>query len=86
MSDVCKLAIKIERQLKVSKGNRYETRDSYTRGGPSKPTLQSNMTSKTQGKDETFSGNKQPKGNSILSGLRCFKYQGLGHIASDYPK
>ena len=32
-NDVCKLALKIEKQLKEAKGNRYGVQDGYTRGG-----------------------------------------------------
>ena len=40
MNDVCKLALKIEKQLKEAKGNRYGIRDGYKRGGYSRPNLQ----------------------------------------------
>ena len=43
MNDVCKLALKIEKQLKEVKGNRYGVRDCYTKGGNSRPTLQSKI-------------------------------------------
>ena len=43
INDVCKLALKIEKQLKKAKGNRYGVRDGYTRGGNSRPNLQSKV-------------------------------------------
>ena len=52
--------MKIERQLKEAKGNRYETNDSYTRGVGSKSTLQSKVVSKTQNKGEASISSKQP--------------------------
>lgn len=84
MNDVCRLALKIEKQLKEAKGNRYGVRDGYTRGGNSRPNLQSKVV-KVDDKKETPSGGKQAAGSSTTSGRRCFKCQGLGHIASECP-
>ena len=73
MNDICKLALKIEKQLEA-KGNRYGVRDCYTKGGNSTPTLQSKVV-KVDNKKDTSSGGKQVIGSFTTSGRRCFKFQ-----------
>ena len=67
MNDVCKLALKIEKQLKEAKGNRYGVRDGYTKGGNSRPTLQSKVVNVDDKKD-TPNGGKHAAGSSTSSG------------------
>ena len=67
MNDVCKLALKIEKQLKEAKGNRYGVRDGYTRGGNSRPNLQSKVV-KVDDKKDTLSVGKQVASSSTVSG------------------
>ena len=67
MNDVCKLALKIEKQLKEANRNRYGVRDGYTRGGNSRPNLQSKVV-KVDDKKDTPSGGKQATGSSTTSG------------------
>ena len=50
--------MKIEKQLKEAKGNRYGVRDGYTRGGNSRPNLQSKVV-KVGDKKDTSNGGKQ---------------------------
>ena len=84
MNDVCKLALKIERQLKEAKVNRYGFWDSYSSKVSSKPTLPSKVV-KVDEKKEALSGSKQAIGSSTTYDHRCFKCHDLSHIASDYP-
>ena len=67
MNDVCKLALKIEKQLQEAKGNRYGVQGGYTRGGNSRPNLQSKVVKMEDMKD-TPSGGKQVVGSSTTSG------------------
>ena len=83
LNDVFKLAVKIERQLKKTTGNRYMFQDGYARGG-SKSTLQSKVI-KGEDKKKGTSGGKQETNAFTPCGGTCFKCHSLGHVASDCP-
>ncbi|KAL3521868.1 hypothetical protein ACH5RR_014702 [Cinchona calisaya] len=86
--DVCKLALKVEKQLKDSKigGFRFNQQEGTTnRIGSSTtkvstPTTQ--VTKSTKGETNTV-GSSHP--NTSNAHRKCFKCQGFGHIASDCP-
>ena len=86
LNDVCKLALKVENQLKESRGgtNRFSPnlKGVYSKSCGFKSTTTPKNTPKKQIKKEE----KQPINASTPSGQRCFKcHQGIGHIASEYP-
>ena len=85
LNDVSKLALKVEKQQKFEKSFRYSSKEGYTKGGSSKPTVQSKVISKVQEKGEESAGNKKIPNSSTPSGRKCFKCHGFGHIASDCP-
>ena len=64
INDVCKLTMKIEKQLKEAKGNRYKVWDGNIRGGNSRPNLQSKVV-KVDDKKDTSSGGKQASSSDI---------------------
>ena len=84
-NDVCKLAMKVEKQLKERRGNNFQ---SYNREGISNRgsgstskavALPKTATVMQPSKNETTSGSNHP--NTAGTGRRCFKCQGFGHIA-----
>ncbi|XP_065017690.1 transposon Tf2-1 polyprotein [Musa acuminata AAA Group] len=85
LNDVSKLALKVEKQQKFEKSFRYSSKEGYTKGGSSKPTVQSKVISKVQEKGEESAGSKKTHNSSTPSGRKCFKCHGFGHIASDCP-
>jgi hypothetical protein len=88
-NDVCKLAMKMEKQLKENHGNSFR---SFTRAGVSN--RGSSSTSKTITIPKTAAAKPIPKieatsgsNHPIISNTscKCFKCQGFGHIAYDCP-
>uniref|UniRef100_A0A2N9GDV0 RNA-directed DNA polymerase n=1 Tax=Fagus sylvatica TaxID=28930 RepID=A0A2N9GDV0_FAGSY len=85
--DVCKLAMKVEKQQKEKRGNSFRsfTRDGVSnRGsGSTSKTTTIPKTAAAKPKNEATSGSNRP----VISNTnrRCFKCQGFGHIASDCP-
>ena len=88
-NDVCKLAMKVEKQLKENRGNSFR---SFTRAGVSNRgssstsktiTIPKTVAAKPIPKIEATSGSNRP----IISNTscKCFKCQGFGHIAYDCP-
>lgn len=87
-NDVCSLAAKVEKQLKESrKGNfRSTSRDmSFNRGSvfTTKANFANMSSSKPPPKQEISAA--VPKSANQPTSCRCFKCQGIGHIASDCP-
>ena len=89
-NDVCKLALKVERQLKEGKGSGS---CSFSQGGVSNRGNSSTSKASTFAKATTSKPNPS-RGNVCnfrcpnvpnASSLRCFKCQGFGHIASECP-
>ena len=58
LNDVSKLALKVEKQQKFEKSSQYRSKEGYTKGGNSKPTVQSKVVSKVQDKGEGSAGSK----------------------------
>ena len=84
-NDVCKLALKVEKQLKENRGgtNRFSPNSN---GAYSKSSgFKSTTTPKDTPKEQTKKEGKQPINASTSSGRRCFKCQGIRHIASECP-
>ena len=84
---VCKLAMKVEKQLKEKRGNSFRsfTRDGvFNRGSgsTSKTTIIPKIAA-AKPKNEATSGSNRPITSN--TNRRCFKCQGFGHIASDCP-
>jgi hypothetical protein len=86
-NDVCKLAMKVEKQLKEKRGNSFRsfTRDGVSnRGsGSTSKTTTIPKTAAAKPKNEATSGSNRPITSN--TNRRCFKCQGFGHIASDCP-
>uniref|UniRef100_A0A2N9EGL5 RNA-directed DNA polymerase n=1 Tax=Fagus sylvatica TaxID=28930 RepID=A0A2N9EGL5_FAGSY len=85
--DVCKLAMKVEKQQKEKRGNSFRsfTRDGVSnRGsGSTSKTTTIPKTAAAKPKNESTSGSNRPVTSN--TNRRCFKCQGFGHIASDCP-
>ena len=86
-NDVCKLAIKVEKQLKKKRGNSFR---SFTRYGVSNHVSGSTFktttipkTAAAKPKNEATTGSNRPVTSN--TNRRCFKCQGFGHIAYDCP-
>uniref|UniRef100_A0A2N9EKX8 CCHC-type domain-containing protein n=1 Tax=Fagus sylvatica TaxID=28930 RepID=A0A2N9EKX8_FAGSY len=84
---VCKLAMKVEKQLKEKRGNSFRsfTRDGvFNRGSgsTSKTTIIPKIAA-AKPKNEATSGSNRPITSN--TNRRCFKCQDFGHIASDCP-
>ena len=86
-NDVCKLAMKVEKQLKEKRGNsfRFFTRDGVSNRGSSSTskttTIPKTAAAKPIPKNEATSGSNHPITSN--TSRKCFKCQSFGHIASD---
>ncbi|KAK9668686.1 hypothetical protein RND81_13G078400 [Saponaria officinalis] len=83
-NDVCRLALKFEKQEKARKASPYSKgvvigSSSQTRTAPRKP----KETPKEEPRDKGKGVSVETKGNSMR---RCFKCQGYGHIANECPQ
>lgn len=76
-TDVCRLALKVEKQLK-SRGRLANNRFSSTSRPPTVQTAKSVAT-----KVDTITGNTSNPSTPRV--IRCFKCQGLGHLARECP-
>ncbi|KAL9441531.1 hypothetical protein AB3S75_020098 [Citrus x aurantiifolia] len=90
LQDVCKLAIKVERQQKEARNNSsqsYTRPGSFSRSHPISVKRNSAIKSSPEvPQNGEVGGNlKQPASTSNTNSRRCFKCQGYGHIASDCP-
>jgi hypothetical protein len=88
-NDVCKLALKVEKQLKEGHRSTYRpfNRDGSKNRGSSSTSKATPPTKtaavKPPAKNETRSGSNHF--NTSNSSRKCFKCHGFGHIASDCP-
>ncbi|KAK0590976.1 hypothetical protein LWI29_033915 [Acer saccharum] len=86
-NDVCKLAMKVDKQMKETCGYSFRsfTRDgvSNRRSGSTSKTTTIPKTAAAKPKNEATSGSNRPITSN--TNRRCFKCQGFGHIASNCP-
>ncbi|XP_039140401.1 uncharacterized protein LOC120277608 [Dioscorea cayenensis subsp. rotundata] len=86
-SDVCKLAMRIERQLKEARGSGFRSvskGSSFNQGSSSNSRPSKTVkpfTSRSFNKGESSKQQAPPN----TSARKCFKCQGYGHIAADCP-
>ncbi|KAK0572232.1 hypothetical protein LWI29_028221 [Acer saccharum] len=92
LNDVCKLALKVEKQQKEmrSRGSKYGSREGFTNKGgtsSSKPTAATKTNTKvsTSKGEGVVSKQQQQSSYSNTNSRRCFKCQGLRHITSKCP-
>ncbi|KAK9227018.1 hypothetical protein WN943_012067 [Citrus x changshan-huyou] len=87
-SDVCRFALKVEKQQKDARGGgiQFTVRD-VNRGSDSvsKHNSGSNSTAKKITRNDIGEGSKQRASGSNASFRQCFKCHGYGHIASECP-
>ncbi|XP_074303235.1 uncharacterized protein LOC141637674 [Silene latifolia] len=81
--DVCRLALKFEKQDKTKKSYTYSKGASSGSSSYSKPTTSKQKEVVTEEVKDKGKGVVEPKGNSLR---RCFKCQGYGHIANECPQ
>jgi hypothetical protein len=85
--DVCKLAMKVEKQQKEKRGNSFRsfTRDGVSNRGSGSTSKNTTIpkTAAAKPKNEATTGSNRPVTSN--TNRRCFKCQGFGHIASDCP-
>ncbi|KAK0608918.1 hypothetical protein LWI29_037984 [Acer saccharum] len=92
LNDVCKLALKVEKQQKEmrNRGSKYGSREGYTNKGStssSKPAVATKTNTKvsTSKGEGMVSKQQQQPSTSNANSCKCFKCQGFGHIASKCP-
>ncbi|XP_074278650.1 uncharacterized protein LOC141602245 [Silene latifolia] len=81
--DVCRLALKFEKQDKTKKSYTYSKGASSGSSSYSKPTTSKQKEVVTEEVKDKGKGVVEPKGSSLR---RCFKCQGYGHIANECPQ
>ena len=82
--DVCKLALKVEKQQKTKgRNNRFSNQASGTTH--SSVTRKSPPTDKGSASKKNESTANTSRGSSTKASIKCFKCQGYGHIASECP-
>ncbi|XP_031375447.1 uncharacterized protein LOC116189849 [Punica granatum] len=82
--DVCKLAIRVEKQSKEKSTHKILGRDGVSNRG-SAPTSKSSSTSKASSSKATPAQGGTSRNTSSTISKQCFKCRGFGHIASEYP-
>ncbi|XP_074283320.1 uncharacterized protein LOC141607870 [Silene latifolia] len=81
--DVCRLALKFEKQDKTKKSYTYSKGASSSSSSYSKPTTSKQKEVVTKEVKDKGMGVVEPKGSSLR---RCFKCQGYGHIGNECPQ
>ncbi|XP_074278627.1 uncharacterized protein LOC141602223 [Silene latifolia] len=81
--DVCRLALKFEKQDKTKKSYTYSKGASSGSSSYSKPTTSKQKEVVTEEVKDKGKGVVEPKGSSLR---RCFKCQGYGDIANECPQ
>ncbi|PKI48455.1 hypothetical protein CRG98_031160 [Punica granatum] len=82
--DVCKLAIRVEKQSKEKSTHKTLGRDGSFNWG-SAPTPKSSSTGKASSSKATPTQGGTSRNTSSTISKQCFKCRGFGHIASEYP-